>query len=65
MAKNTKTIAEAVAESQASSAANEGNAAQAAPASPEEPKVGKVEARLAAVEAYIERNHKLLGWPEF
>ena len=63
MAKNTKTIAAAVLESQASSAANEGKAVQAA--ATEEPKVGKVEARLAALEAYVKANIKALGWPEF
>ena len=37
---------------------------KAAPAA-EEPKVGKVEARLAALEAYVKANVKALGWPEF
>ncbi|MCV9940930.1 hypothetical protein OIU35_31655 [Boseaceae bacterium BT-24-1] len=31
----------------------------------DEPKVGKVEARLAALEAYIANGVKTLGWPEF
>lgn len=31
----------------------------------EEPKFGKVEARLAALEAYVKDNAKALGWPEF
>ena len=31
----------------------------------DEPKVGKVEARLAALEAYVKHNVKTLGWPEF
>lgn len=30
-----------------------------------EPKVGKVEARLSAVETYLRDNAKVLGWPEF
>jgi len=30
-----------------------------------EPKFGKVEARLAALEAYVKDNAKALGWPEF
>lgn len=30
-----------------------------------EPKFGKVEARVAALEAYIAHNVKTLGWPEF
>lgn len=37
---------------------------ETAPAA-DEPKVGKVEARLAALEAYVKANVKALGWPEF
>lgn len=37
---------------------------EAAPVA-DEPKVGKVEARLAALEAYVKANVKALGWPEF
>lgn len=35
------------------------------PAAAEEPKLGKVEARLAALEVYVKANVKTLGWPEF
>lgn len=37
----------------------------AAPAAADEAKAGKVEARLAALEAYVRENAKALGWPEF
>jgi len=63
MAKNTKTTAtdkseEKIADAVLAMAASDEAAA-------EEPKVGKVEARLAALEAYVKHNVKALGWPEF
>lgn len=55
MAKTPKTSDEAKAEDVKPEAA----------AVADEPKFGKVEARLAALEAYVRENAKALGWPAF
>lgn len=36
-----------------------------APGEAESQKVGKVEARIAALEGYVKANVKALGWPKF
>lgn len=60
MAKDTTKTTKS--EADVAKALDEGKPAEAAT---DEPKVGKVEARLAALEAYVKHNVKTLGWPEF